>query len=98
MAIELKAEPRTELGKELCKKLRANGVLPGNVYGGPLKEPRAVSFPLGETEKLLKTNGRDADYVVVLEGESYPVRIQEAKTEPIYKGFLHLDLVVKTDG
>ena len=98
MAIELRAEPRAERGKELCKKLRANDVLPGNIYGGPLKEPRAISFPLHETEILLRDNGRDAEYVVLLEGESYPVRIQEAKTEPIYKNFLHLDLVVKSDG
>ena len=96
MAIELKAEPRAELGKELCKKLRANDVLPGNIYGGQLKHPRAISFPLHETELLLQANGKNADYVVVLEGKSYHVRIQEAKTEPIYKHFLHLDLVVKS--
>lgn len=98
MAIELKAEPRSGLGKEICKKLRAQDVLPGNLYGGPLKEPRAISFPLHETEKTMMKNGKSADYAVVLEGKTYPVKIQEVEVEPIYKGFLHLDLLVIGDG
>ncbi len=98
MAIELKAEMRSEFGKEICKKLRVKDILPGNLYGGPLKEPKAISFPLHETEKTLNKNGKNADYVVVLEGKSYPIRIQEVEVEPIYKGFLHLDLVVTGDG
>jgi len=98
MAIELVAEPRAELGKELCKQLRANNRLPANVYGGNLPEPRAISFDLHETEKVIKDNGRDAEYELVLEGQKYPVKIQEIELEPIYKDFLHIDLLVKNDG
>ncbi len=98
MAIELKAEPRSGLGKEICKKLRAKDILPANLYGGPLKEPKAISFPLHETELTLNKNGKHADYAVVLEGKVYPIKIQEVEVEPVYKGFLHLDLVVTGDG
>jgi len=98
MAIELVAEPRAELGKELCKKLRAQNRLPANVYGGGLPEPRAISFDLHETEKVIKDHGRDAEYELVLEGQKYPVKIQEIELEPIYKEFLHIDLLVKNDG
>lgn len=97
MAIELKAEPRAGLGKEICKKLRAKDILPGNLYGGPLKEPQAVSFPLHATELTMKKHGKNADYSVLLEGKTYPVKVQEVEVEPIYKGFLHLDLLVTGD-
>jgi len=94
MTIELVAEPRTELGKEKCKKLRATNVLPANIYGGPLKEPQAISLDLHETEKVIKTNGKNADYTVVLEGTKYAVRIEEIRYEPIYRKFEHVDFVV----
>ena len=95
MAIELIAEPRAELGKKECKLMRSNNRLPGNIYGGSMPEPRAISFDLHETEKLIKANGRNAEYEVVLEGSNYPVKIEHIEAEPIYKDILHLDLVVK---
>ena len=98
MAIELVAEPRSELGKQQCKQLREAGRLPGNIYGGDFETPKPISFAMHETDLLLKANGRDADYAVVLEGTTYPVVLKEAKTEPIYKKFLHLDFMVRSDG
>lgn len=95
MPVELSAELRTEFGKEKCKKLREQKILPGNVYGGPLKEPKAIQFNMLETEKLVTANGKHGDYVLLVGGETYPVRIQEVRYEPIYKRFQHLDLVVK---
>ena len=98
MAIVLVAEPRTDLGKEKCKKLRAANKLPANIYGGPLSESRAISLDLHETQKTIKANGKSAEYAVELEGETYPVRIQEIRYEPIYKGFQHVDFVVMANG
>jgi len=98
MAIELVAEPRAELGKEQCHQLRAQNRLPANIYGGPLTEARAISLDLHQTELAVKQHGKSAEYTLVLEGQSYPVRIEEIRYEPVYKGFLHLDLVVRADG
>jgi large subunit ribosomal protein L25 len=98
MAIELVAEPRMELGKEKCRKLRVENRLPANIYGGPLEEARAISLDLHETEKAIKANGKDADYAVVLEGTTYPVQIQDVELEPLYKGFLHIDFLVRDNG
>lgn len=98
MAIDLVAEPRAELGKEKMKKLRAANRLPANIYGAQLESPRAVTLDLHKTELLLKAHGKNADYAVVLEGKTYPVKIQEVKSEPIYKHLLHLDLLVRADG
>lgn len=98
MTIELIAEPRSEFGKEKCKKLREDNKLPGNIYGGPLKEPRAITLDLTETEKLIKTNGKHADYSVKLEDDTFAVRIQEIRYEPILKSFQHVDFVVQNNG
>lgn len=97
MVIELVAEPRTELGKEKCKKLRAQNRLPANIYGGQLPEPQAISLDLHATEKLVKDHGKEAEYAVVLGGEKYPVRIQEIQFEPVLRHFEHLDFVVLND-
>lgn len=98
MVIELVAEPRSEFGKENCKKLRAENKLPGNIYGGPLKEPQAINLDLHETEKVMKANGKHADYSVRLGETTYSVRVEEIRYEPIYKGFQHVDFVVRADG
>jgi large subunit ribosomal protein L25 len=96
MAIELHAELRAELGKEKMKKLRGANRLPANIYGGKF-EPRLISLDLHNTELLLKEHGKNGDYAVVLEGQSFPVRIQEVATEPVHKHLLHIDFVVRSD-
>lgn len=98
MAIELAAEPRAEFGKEKCLKLRAVNKLPANIYGGPLPEARAICLDLHSTELTVKHNGKSAEYAVLLEGTSYPVRLQEIHYDPLTKRFKHLDFVVKANG
>lgn len=98
MAIELSALARTELGKEQMKKLRAVNRLPANIYGGELKESRAITLDLHETELMLKAHGKKGDFAVVLDGTTYPVQIQQVEKEPIYKHLLHIDFVVRSNG
>jgi ribosomal protein L25 (general stress protein Ctc) len=97
MPIELTAEPRTQFGKEKCKHLREENKLPGNIYGGSLKEPRAIQLDLQSAEKLILAHGKHGDYSLVLEGTTYAVKIQEIRYEPIYKRFQHVDFVVRID-
>src|SRR5438046_523663 len=86
MAITLTAEPRSELGKEKCKKLRAAGRLPANVYGGPFgTSPRALTLDLHSTELAVKRNGKSAQYELAFEGAVHAVRIQQVGYEPVYK-------------
>ena len=99
MAITLTAEPRTELGKEKCGKMRVAGRLPANVYGGPFgTTPRTLTLDLHTTELAVKRNGKSAEYELAFEGQTYPVKIQEVRFEPVYKGFKHLDLFVIKQG
>jgi large subunit ribosomal protein L25 len=98
MAIELVAEPRTELGKEKMKKLRAANRLPANIYGGTLLAPRAITLDLHQTDLLVRQHGRRAEYAIVLEGQTYPVQIKEITAEPIYKQLQHIDFLVRGNG
>ncbi len=97
MSIELMAEPRAELGKEKCLKLRAANRLPANIYGGSLPEARPISLDLHATELVVKQHGKSADYSVALEGVTYRVRLEEVRYDPLTKGFQHLDFVVRAD-
>jgi len=99
MAITLTAESRSDFGKEKCSKIRAGGRLPANIYGGPFgTTPRALTLDLHSTELTIKRNGKSAEYEVTFEGTTYPVKIQEVRYEPVYKGFKHLDFFVPGKG
>jgi large subunit ribosomal protein L25 len=97
MAIELVAEPRAELGKEKMKKLRNVNRLPANMYGKGLDTARTITLDLHKTEMTFKSHSIKEDYIIVLEGKSYPVKIQEVRAEPIYKHLLHIDFLVRAD-
>lgn len=94
MAIELSAETRSEFGKQNSKHLRESGRLPAVVYGGPIKENLHVHLDMRSSQRVMKENGRSADYTLTVDGKTYPVRIGEVRREPIRKGFLHVDFIV----
>jgi large subunit ribosomal protein L25 len=93
MAIELTAQRRSATGKSV-KQLRAAGRLPGNVYGGSLTEALAVELDTKEAEKVIRANGKKAEYSLNVDGTTYPVRLQEVQFEPLRKAFIHVDFVV----
>jgi large subunit ribosomal protein L25 len=92
---ELKAWPRTGTGKEAARKLRAQGRLPGVIYGKDM-EARGISLDLQETVYLFQHISVENTIVSLkLEGEEEPLQalIREIQTLPHKPGLLHVDFL-----
>lgn len=92
---QLKALPRVETGKEIARKLRAEGRIPAVLYGKGM-EARSLSLDLKETEYLfhhIQVENTIIDLHV--EGETEPIQtlIREIQTQPHKAGLLHVDFL-----
>ncbi len=85
---KLKVEKRKVLGKQV-KKLRRDGITPGNVYGKDIKST-AVQAPTKEFMAVYKETGETGLVDLELDGTNIPVLIQNVYTN--FRGMvLHAD-------
>ena len=87
--MELKAKPRTELGKK-TNALRRAGFLPAVVYGEEIKS-QSISVPYKDFEKAYKEAGESTLLKLDVDGKSYNVLIHDIKNDPIKGTPLHAD-------
>ncbi len=85
----LKVEKRTVIGREV-KKLRAEGLIPGIVYGA---KTEAVPFQVGAStlEKLLAQVQNQLFDLVVGDEAPRKVLVQEVQRHPVRRALLHVD-------
>lgn len=87
--IELKAEPRSVLGKQV-RALRRQGIVPANLYGHA--ESTALQLPEKEMEHALARAGRTQLLQLALDGDaSTTVLIKDFQRHPTRKSLLHVD-------
>ncbi len=91
MSLVLEAKLRDKTGKEICKKLRKNGLIPCVIYGKG-KENVFISLHRGEFEKLLHQVGTNKVFTVKVEDKSYEVIVKEVQINPITREIVHVDL------
>jgi large subunit ribosomal protein L25 len=93
--MELSADRRRDTGKEINRKRRAEGRVPGVIYGKGL-ETRSIEFQRKPLEKFLATARRGTVIVkmTVQDGadgkESYAV-LKEVQTHPLTDRITHVD-------
>lgn len=85
---KLKVEKRTILGKAV-KKLRRDGILPGNVYGKGIKST-AVQVPTKDFNAVYKETGETGLVDLDLDGKIITVLIQNVYSD-FRKNVLHAD-------
>ncbi len=91
MELKLKAETREAQGKQL-RKLRADGSLPGVVYGHR-KDAQPVLLDGHEFRKVFARAGRTQLVDLVMDGgRAQKVLIKEVQTHPRRTGAQHVDL------
>jgi large subunit ribosomal protein L25 len=88
---ELKAAPRTVLGKKVAQ-LRRSGVTPANIFGHKI-ESTSVQADTVELTHLLRASSRNAIINVNVEGESAPrtVVVRDLKRNAVTGQLLHVD-------
>lgn len=86
---QLTVEKRTILGKQV-KKLRRDGILPGNVYGHGLPSV-AIQMKTAEFQDLYKQVGETGLIDVMVGGERHPSLVKNLQLEYPLRIPLHVD-------
>jgi large subunit ribosomal protein L25 len=94
-SIELEVEPREEVGKNACRRLRTRGLVPGNVFGLD-RPPFKVAVNPKRIEELLRLGtGVNTIFTLRLAGQdrTREAMIKELQRDPITDRPLHVDFV-----
>jgi large subunit ribosomal protein L25 len=89
--IVLTVQPRSERGRSDVRKLRADGLLPGVIYG-PGIDPVALSVPRHELLRVLHAHGAHPLVTVKVEGgRDYLALVKDLQIDPVKQLALHVD-------
>ncbi|HWL65190.1 MAG TPA: 50S ribosomal protein L25, partial [Actinomycetota bacterium] len=91
--VKLQIEKRDGTGKGVARRARADGKVPGVVYGRGM-EPVSVVVDRREFVTALHTDaGMNVLLSLQLDGESIPALARELQRDPVKGTLLHVDLV-----
>jgi large subunit ribosomal protein L25 len=89
--IVLSVQPREGRGRSDVRKLRADGLLPGVIYG-PGIEPVALSVPRSDLLKVLHAHGAHPLVTVKVDGgEDYLALVKDLQIDAVKQTALHVD-------
>lgn len=88
--VVLKAEVRSEVGKQIAKRLRAAGKLPAVVYGAK-SEAMACSVDAKALENLLHEHGRNAIINLEAGGQTQSTIVKELQQDYLRGDMIHVD-------
>ena len=87
----LTVEPRSARGRSDVRKLRAEGLLPGVIYGAGI-EPAALSVPRSELLRVLHQHGAHPLVTVKVNGgREYLALVKDLQIDPVRQEALHVD-------
>ncbi len=88
----LQAEVRAGRGKGPARRLRAEGKVPGVIYG-PGVEPTPLTLSPKELTKALRgERGRNVVFKLSLDGKDQLAMVKDVSTDPVTQELLHIDL------
>ena len=87
----LKAEPRTERGTGVARKLRQNGLVPAVIYGHG-REPQSLTVNTREVDRLLSQFSAGSTVIELeIDGKVAKTLIREIQRHPVRRTIVHLD-------
>lgn len=92
MAVILKVAERAVRPRSLRKKLRAEGQVPGVVYGNKI-ENTAISVDSKELTRILKENGQNAVYTLEIDGKKVPTLLYDQQLDTFKRDWLHVEFL-----
>lgn len=91
--ITIVAEPRPARGKNEARRLRANGRVPGVVYGAGKPATAVALDPIEVTKILYSDTGHNTIFNVEIDGEgTVPAMFVDWQFDPVKDTLLHVDL------
>lgn len=92
MAVVLKVAERAIRPRSLRKKLRAEGQVPGVVYGNKV-ENTAISVDGKELTRILKENGQNAVYTLEIGGKKVPTLLYDQQLDTFNRDWVHVEFL-----
>ncbi len=90
METKLVAQRRTKLGTSENRRLRAKGLVPGNIYGHK-QDPISVTFGVKEASALVNSTHRVVD--LELDGKTETAILRETHWDVFRTSLLHVDFM-----
>jgi len=97
MNISLPIEARTDTGKGIARKLRAEGRVPGVIYRGGDEAKPVTLDPQKLLEIFRKTRNANTVLELDLGGETIRALVKEAQRHPVSREVLHVDFFAVVD-
>jgi large subunit ribosomal protein L25 len=89
----LSATTRTDTGKGVARKLRAQGKVPGIVYGHA-RQPQPLALDNRELERLLERIAAASTVIdLAIDGDARRTLIREIQRDPVRRMILHVDFL-----
>ena len=90
----LNAKIRTGAGKGFARRTRAEGLVPGVVYGPRLEKPLNIAVNAKETKAAIQTPKKlNTVLGLNIEGKQITVLLKEFQLDPVSKELLHVDFI-----
>jgi large subunit ribosomal protein L25 len=88
--VALAVQPRTTTGTRAAKKVRAQGMIPGVVYGHK-QDPVSVSVPAKELDHAIRVQ-HARTFEITVNGKTETVLVRELQWDHLGKEMYHIDL------
>lgn len=98
MNTSLPIETRTDTGKGVARKLRAEGRVPAIIYRGGGEAREVAVDPAKLLEIFRKTRNANTVLELDLDGETIRAIVKDAQRHPVSRDILHVDFFAVTDG
>jgi large subunit ribosomal protein L25 len=94
MAVKIKMSVRTVSGKGVCRKLRAQGIVPAVFYGPEYKESVVGSVSLKDVAKVANTGNWETNMIdlELPDGRTEMALLREVQRHAVTSKILHVDL------
>ncbi|MBM4779522.1 MAG: 50S ribosomal protein L25/general stress protein Ctc [Archangiaceae bacterium] len=90
----LNAKIRTGAGKGFARRTRAEGLVPGVVYGPRLEKPLNIAVNAKETKAAIQTPKKlNTVLGLNIDGKQITVLLKEFQLDPVSKELLHVDFI-----
>lgn len=73
-----------------AKQLRRSGIVPGNVFGGPLPDTISIQMDEGVARRLIRYKREGSKLKLDLDGQLIPVQIKEKTVDTLNNEILHI--------
>jgi large subunit ribosomal protein L25 len=90
MTVQLTAEPRTVVGKQV-RALRRDGLIPAVIYGK--RDPINVQLPIHATTLTLRDSAENDVYDLNVSGKSYKVLLRDVQKHVTRADIMHIDFL-----